>query len=169
MPSSTTLLRARDQALAVERTRAWAARDQRVVDDGDERARDLLPFPIDQVARLAPDRAAVDAAREQAEDRAPRVGIEDHSDFLRVDLARAELLQRAARGLDADRLGVLELIREAARAPVVAAALLAVGVVGDRVHADRGVGAAHAAAKAAARDERRRAGLTARRSRLRCW
>src|SRR5690606_21712718 len=130
------------------------AGDQRIVDHGDELARHTIALAIDEVARAPPDRAPVDAAGEEAEDRAADLRIEDDRALLRVALPSAELRHGAPRGL-APHLLVGEQAREVApRRPVAAAALLAALVVGDRAHAERRVGAVDRAAEAAARDER---------------
>ena len=71
-----------------------------------------------------------------------------------VATVRAELAQRAARGLLADGLRVVELVEEALGGPVVAAALLAALVLGDGDDAERLVRALVRGAEAAREHER---------------
>src|SRR5205823_4794392 len=140
------------EALAVERARAGRAGAERIVDDVHEIARDARSLAACEVARLAPDGAAVHAAREEAEDRARRVGIEDHRRVARRDLARAELAQRPARGLFADRFRGVEVGEEALRRVVETAAVLVLAVGRERRDDERRVRPGVAAGEAAGED-----------------
>ncbi len=121
---------------------------QRIVDEGHQLARHLLAHLVEQVARPAVDRVARDAAREGAEERARRVGVEHHGRLLRGDLLCAEERHRAPRGLAPDGLFVFELRQHATRRPVARRAVLAALVGGDGRHRHARVAAAVAAPKA---------------------
>src|SRR5207247_10463164 len=99
----------RAQRLAVEWARAGSARDQWVIDDGDERACHLRPFAFEEVARFAPEGAAGDAASQAPDQRAGHVGIENNRGFGGGNFLRAQLAQRAARGFLPDELGGFEI------------------------------------------------------------
>src|SRR5690606_23110733 len=121
------------------RPRAERARDLRVVDDGDERARDGGALALQQVARLAPNRAAEDARREATEQRTSDVGIEHDGRFRGRDLASAELGDRAARRLAPDVFGRFEAGEVSMRGPVMSASLLSALVFGHRGNDERSI------------------------------
>src|SRR5262249_18333985 len=120
------------EAFAVVRARARRTLDEGIIHDVDEVARHLGTLATDEIARLAPDGAAHDAAGEPSEDGPGRVGIEDDRHLARRDRFCPELPQGAPRGFFADGLRILELVEEALRRPVIAPALLAALVLSNR-------------------------------------
>ena len=84
-PSTTTFLRD-GQAVAVERARAGRARDQRIVDDGDERRRDRVPSRPTGSSTCARWRRPRSTPKSAPQERAARLGIEHDRQLAGVDL-----------------------------------------------------------------------------------
>ena len=107
---------ARGQAFAVEGASAEAAdlaivEDHgAVVDDGDVFAGDLLAQHAAEEGGVAIDGVAVGGVEDVADDRLRHLRREDDGGLLRLHLARAEALQRAARSLVSDLFGVFEFL-----------------------------------------------------------
>ena len=143
------------EPLAVVGARAGAAADQRIVDQLAERRGDRRPFAAGEVGAASPERAAGEHAGQLADEAPARLGREDHRRGAGRDLARAQLGERAAGGLEADRLRIAEAAGEARGAPVDAVALLAVGVVADRLDGEGDVRPARRAREPRRGGERR--------------
>src|SRR5947207_2043936 len=121
----------REEALPIEGARARRARQQRIIDDRNEIARDARTLAAHQVAGFPPDRAAHHAARHETEDRTGSVRIKDDRRFAGRDLARAELSQGATGGLAAHVFGRIELGEVALGAVMKPSTLLSALVFSD--------------------------------------
>src|SRR5262249_13583931 len=127
------------QTFAVERARAGAANDERIVHDGDERACYFAAHTPEQIARFSPESAADDAARERSHDGTRRIRVEDDGGLTSIDFARPKLCERAACRLLSHGHFVVQLGEETARAPIAAATPLAALVFRDRCDRNRRV------------------------------
>src|SRR6202022_2268237 len=82
-------------ALGIERLRAQSAPSQRIVDDADVLAEQLLAETVLEETRLARNRGAVDRADQMADQRSGNPGIEHDRHLAGLDLARIGARHRA--------------------------------------------------------------------------
>ena len=127
---------AREQALAVEGTRAEAAGLAAFVDDGQQRRGHGLAQMVLEERRASEDGVARERAKHVAEQVRRSLGIEHDRHLGRLDFARAEPAQRALGG-DAAHFFRSEQLAEAAAGAVPPVALLLAIALADRHHRHR--------------------------------
>ena len=96
-------------AFGIERMRTKAALAQRIIDNVDTRAEDLLPELVLQKAGTARDRCPVDRGCEMSDERTSDSRLEHHRYFSGRDLSRVEPAGRTFAGRAADRIGLLKI------------------------------------------------------------
>ena len=158
------------QPLTVERPRARAAPQQRIVDDLDQRRRDRRPLAAARGRSLAArPRRPTSRPRAGRAARAPRRARRSPAPRRSGSCARPAWPPCAAPPRAPTASASASAAGEPRRGPVRSVALLAVGVVAQRLDRERHVRAAHRSRKPGRRRERRRARPSARRPRRRSW